>query len=206
MNVQELDLNLLRVFDAVLHEKRRDGGGGAPRTDPARGVQRPCAPARRVRATRCSCARPAAWMPPRSPASSPRRSGRRLPTGVGAGARARLRPGELDARVPLLHVGRRPDRVPAAAGRARAARRGGGAAGGGGLDVEDIAGALAAGALDLAVGFLPGLGPPVMRQPLFRDPTSASCAPTIRRQAARSRARSFSRLRTCSCPTAAAIA
>ena len=30
-----------------------------------------------------------------------------------------------------------------------------------GMDVEDIAGALAAGALDLAVGFLPGLGPPV---------------------------------------------
>jgi DNA-binding transcriptional LysR family regulator len=38
------------------------------------------------------------------------------------------------------------------------------------LDVEDIAGALAAGALDLAVGFLPGLGPPVRRQALFRDP------------------------------------
>jgi DNA-binding transcriptional LysR family regulator len=39
-----------------------------------------------------------------------------------------------------------------------------------GLDVEDISGALAAGALDLAVGFLPGLGPPVRRTPLFRDP------------------------------------
>ncbi len=38
------------------------------------------------------------------------------------------------------------------------------------MDVEDIAGALAAGALDLAVGFLPGLGPPVRRQALFRDP------------------------------------
>jgi len=38
------------------------------------------------------------------------------------------------------------------------------------LEVEDIAGALAAGALDLAVGFLPGLGPPVRRQTLFRDP------------------------------------
>jgi DNA-binding transcriptional LysR family regulator len=38
------------------------------------------------------------------------------------------------------------------------------------LDVEDIGDALAAGALDLAVGFLPGLGPPVRRQPLFRDP------------------------------------
>jgi DNA-binding transcriptional LysR family regulator len=38
------------------------------------------------------------------------------------------------------------------------------------LEVEDIGDALGAGALDLAVGFLPGLGPPVRRQPLFRDP------------------------------------
>ncbi len=38
------------------------------------------------------------------------------------------------------------------------------------LEIEDIAGALAAGALDLAVGFLPGLGPPVRRRALFRDP------------------------------------
>ena len=38
------------------------------------------------------------------------------------------------------------------------------------LEVEDIGDALAAGALDLAVGFLPGLGPPVRRQALFRDP------------------------------------
>jgi DNA-binding transcriptional LysR family regulator len=38
------------------------------------------------------------------------------------------------------------------------------------LEVEDIGDALAAGAIDLAVGFLPGLGPPVRRQPLFRDP------------------------------------
>jgi DNA-binding transcriptional LysR family regulator len=39
-----------------------------------------------------------------------------------------------------------------------------------GLDVEDIGAALAAGALDLAVGFLPGLVAPVRRTPLFRDP------------------------------------
>lgn len=38
------------------------------------------------------------------------------------------------------------------------------------LEVEDIGDALASGTLDLAVGFLPGLGPPVRRQPLFRDP------------------------------------
>ena len=38
------------------------------------------------------------------------------------------------------------------------------------LEVEDIGDALAAGALDLAVGFLPALGPPVRRHALFRDP------------------------------------
>jgi DNA-binding transcriptional LysR family regulator len=38
------------------------------------------------------------------------------------------------------------------------------------MEVEDISDALSSGALDLAVGFLPGLGPPVRRQPLFRDP------------------------------------
>src|SRR2546421_12316352 len=38
------------------------------------------------------------------------------------------------------------------------------------LEVEDIAGALGTGALDLAMGFLPGLGPPVRRRALFRDP------------------------------------
>jgi len=37
-------------------------------------------------------------------------------------------------------------------------------------EVEDIGDALAAGALDLAMGFLPGLGPPVRRRHLFRDP------------------------------------
>src|SRR5436305_12001104 len=39
------------------------------------------------------------------------------------------------------------------------------------LEVEDIAAALGAGSLDLAVGFLPGLGAPVRRRPLFRDPS-----------------------------------
>jgi DNA-binding transcriptional LysR family regulator len=38
------------------------------------------------------------------------------------------------------------------------------------MEVEDIGDSLAAGALDLAVGFLPGLGPPVRRKQLFRDP------------------------------------
>ncbi|HKQ28421.1 MAG TPA: LysR family transcriptional regulator [Burkholderiales bacterium] len=37
-------------------------------------------------------------------------------------------------------------------------------------DLEHIGDALGTGALDLAVGFLPALGPPVARRPLFRDP------------------------------------
>lgn len=39
-----------------------------------------------------------------------------------------------------------------------------------GLEVEAIGAALAAGALDLAIGFLPGLRSPVRRTALFRDP------------------------------------
>jgi DNA-binding transcriptional LysR family regulator len=39
-----------------------------------------------------------------------------------------------------------------------------------GLEPDDIGGALAAGALDVAVGFLPGLRAPVQRTALFRDP------------------------------------
>jgi len=38
------------------------------------------------------------------------------------------------------------------------------------LEVDDIADALAAGALDVAIGFLPGLAAPVRRQPVFKDP------------------------------------
>ena len=38
------------------------------------------------------------------------------------------------------------------------------------MDPEDIAQALANGAIDIAVGFLPGLGAPVQRKRLFRDP------------------------------------
>jgi len=38
------------------------------------------------------------------------------------------------------------------------------------LEPEHVADALASGSLDLAVGFLPALGPPLRRQALFRDP------------------------------------
>ena len=38
------------------------------------------------------------------------------------------------------------------------------------VDLEDIGDALASGALDIVVGFLPGLGPPIARRALFRDP------------------------------------
>jgi DNA-binding transcriptional LysR family regulator len=38
------------------------------------------------------------------------------------------------------------------------------------VDIDDISDALSSGALDVAVGFLPGLGPPIARRALFRDP------------------------------------
>jgi len=38
------------------------------------------------------------------------------------------------------------------------------------VDLEELADALGSGALDVAVGFLPGLGPPIARRALFRDP------------------------------------
>src|SRR5437868_562302 len=38
------------------------------------------------------------------------------------------------------------------------------------VDLEDIADALGSGALDVAVGFLPALGAPISRRALFRDP------------------------------------
>jgi DNA-binding transcriptional LysR family regulator len=38
------------------------------------------------------------------------------------------------------------------------------------VDLEDLADALGSGALDVAVGFLPALGAPIARRPLFRDP------------------------------------
>jgi len=38
------------------------------------------------------------------------------------------------------------------------------------VDLEELADALGSGALDIVVGFLPGLGPPIARRALFRDP------------------------------------
>ena len=48
------------------------------------------------------------------------------------------------------------------------------------LEVEDIADALAAGALDLAIGFLPGLSAPVGAGRYFAIRTCASCAQITR--------------------------
>lgn len=39
-----------------------------------------------------------------------------------------------------------------------------------GIEPDEVGDALGSGALDLAMGFLPGLGPPVRRRLLFRDP------------------------------------
>ena len=122
MNVQDLDLNLLRVFDAVLHER------GVTPAAARLGLTQPAvsnALARLRALLRRRALRAHAERHGRDALRA--RAGRAGAAGAGAarvGARARpgLRPGDLDARVPLLHVGPRPDRVPAAAGRARAAR------------------------------------------------------------------------------------
>ena len=123
MNVQDVDLNLLRVFDAVLHES------GVTPAAARLGLTQP--------AVSNALARLRALFGDPLFVRTPRRHGRDAlrararragaagagPARVGARARPGLRSGERDPRLPLLHVGPRPDRVPAAAHRARAARR-----------------------------------------------------------------------------------
>src|ERR1041385_2003150 len=125
---------------------------------------------------RCSCARPPAWTQRPSRANSPSRCARRLRSST-----QRSRTGRASTRRarrgPFASTCRTSGRSNFCRRSSSARRVGGGrrAAPGGrleavALEVDDIADALATGALDLAVGFLPGLGPPVRRRALFRDP------------------------------------
>jgi hypothetical protein len=114
MNVKDVDLNLLRVFDAVLHE----GGvtAAAARlelTQPA--VSNALARLRKLFGDPLFVRTPTGMdaTPVRARARRAGTAGAG-PAGIGAGARPGLRPGDRDARLPLLHVGPRPDRVPAA--------------------------------------------------------------------------------------------
>ena len=170
MNVQDIDLNLLRVFDAVLHERgvtpaavrlgltqpavsnalaRLRGVFGDPlflRTpggmDPTPFARGLAEPVRQALALLESAL---AHGPGFDPATSTR-AFRFYMSDLG----------QIEFLPPLIeHVQREAPGV-----RLEAAA----------LDVEDIGAALAAGTLDLAVGFLPGLRAPVRRTALFRDP------------------------------------
>jgi DNA-binding transcriptional LysR family regulator len=170
MNVHDIDLNLLRVFDAVLHEK-----GVTPAavrlglTQPA--VSNALARLRKilgdalfVRTPRGMDATPFA----RELAEPVRQAlallEAALAHGPGFDAATATRAfrfymsdlGQIEFLPPLVERVQRDApgvRLEAVA-----------------LEVEDIADALAGGGLDLAVGFLPGLGAPVRRQALFKDP------------------------------------
>src|SRR5687767_13434252 len=170
MNVHEIDLNLLRVFDAVLHEK-----GVTPAavrlglTQPA--VSNALARLRKVfgdalfvRTPRGVDATPFA----RELAEPVRQALALLESALAHGpgfdpasASRAFRfymsdLGQIEFLPPLIE--RVEQRAPGVRLEAVA------------LDVENIGAALASGTLDLAVGFLPALGPPIERRALFRDP------------------------------------
>ena len=166
----ELDLNLLRAFDAVLRE------GSVTAAAERLGLSQPAmsnalARLRALLGDPLFVRTPGGMDPTPFARSSPRRCGRRWRC-----SSPRWRTGRVSTR--------RPRRAPSAStcrtsARSSSCRRCSSAlqreAPGVRLEAvpledEDIGDALAAGALDLAVGFLPGLGPPVRRKPLFRDP------------------------------------
>jgi DNA-binding transcriptional LysR family regulator len=170
MNVQDIDLNLLRVFDAVLHEKGvTPAAARLGLTQPA--VSNALARLRKVfgdalfvRTPRGVDATPFA----RELAEPVRQALALLESALAHGpgfdpatsARAfrfyMSDLGQVEFLPPLVE---RVQRV-ATGVRLEAVA----------LDLEHIGDELAAGALDLAVGFLPGLGPPLRRRALFRDP------------------------------------
>jgi len=170
MNVRDVDLNLLRVFDAVLHEKGvTPAAARLGLTQPA--VSNALARLRKVFGD------PLFVRTPRGVDATPfaRELAEPLPQalallesalahGPGFDPATSTRAfrfymsdlGQIEFLPPLV------ERVQRTAPGVRLEAVA--------LEVEDIADALAAGALDLAIGFLPGLGPPLRRRPLFRDP------------------------------------
>jgi DNA-binding transcriptional LysR family regulator len=170
MNVQALDLNLLRVFDAVLHERTVTAAAGRlGLTQPA--VSNALARLRAllgdplfVRTASGMEATPFA----RGVAEPVRQALALLESALAHGpgfdpatATRAFRfymsdLGQVEFLPPLV------ERVQRLAPGVRLEAVA--------LDLEDIADALASGALDIVVGFLPGLGPPVARRALFRDP------------------------------------
>ena len=170
MNVRDVDLNLLRVFDAVLRERGvTPAAAGLGLTQPA--VSNSLARLRVVFGDALFVRTPAGMDPTpfaRGLAEPVRQALALLESalahGPGFDPAAATRAfrfymsdlGQIEFLPPLIERVQR--HAPGVRLEAVA------------LEVDDIAGALAAGALDLAVGFLPGLGPPLRRRALFRDP------------------------------------
>jgi DNA-binding transcriptional LysR family regulator len=170
MNVRDVDLNLLRVFDAVLREHGvTPAAAGLGLTQPA--VSNALARLRGVFGDRLFVRTPGGMdaTPFARELAEPVRQALALidaalahGPGFDPGSTTRAFRfymsdlGQIEFLPPLI------ERVQHAAPGVRLEAVA--------LEVDDIADALATGALDLAVGFLPGLGPPVRRRALFRDP------------------------------------
>jgi DNA-binding transcriptional LysR family regulator len=170
MNVRDVDLNLLRVFDAVLREHGvTAAAAGLGLTQPA--VSNALARLRGLFGDPLFVRTPAGMdaTPFARELAEPVRQAlalleAALAHGPGFDAASATRAfrfyisdlGQIEFLPPLI------ERVQRAAPGVRLEAVA--------LDVEDLADALATGALDLAVGFLPALGPPVRRRALFRDP------------------------------------
>src|ERR671914_1360186 len=170
MNVQDLDLNLLRVFDAVLREKGVTAAAARLElTQPA--VSNALGRLRAVFGDALFGRTPSGMEPTpfaRGVAEPVRQALALLDTALAHGpgfdpptATRAFRfymsdLGQVEFLPPLV------ERVQRLAPGVRLEAAG--------VDLEHIADALGSGALDLAIGFLPALGPPVHRKPLFRDP------------------------------------
>ena len=170
MNVQNVDLNLLRVFDAVLHES------GVTRAAARLGLTQP-AVSNALARLRKLFGDPLFVRTPTGMDATPFARELAAPVrqalallesalahGPGFDPASTTRAfrfymsdlGQIEFLPPLIE--RVEERAPGARLEAVA------------LDVEDIGAALASGTLDLAIGFLPALGPPIERRALFRDP------------------------------------
>jgi len=170
MNVQDLDLNLLRVFDAVLRERGVTAAAGRlGLTQPA--VSNALARLRALFGDALFVRTPAGMeaTPFARGVAEPVRQAlalldSALAHGPGFDPATATRPfrfymsdlGQVEFLPPLV------ERVQRLAPGVRLEAVA--------FDLEHIADALGSGTLDLAVGFLPALGPPVERKPLFRDP------------------------------------
>lgn len=170
MNVQDLDLNLLRVFDAVLREKGVTAAAARLElTQPA--VSNALARLRAVLGDALFVRTPSGMEPTpfaRGVAEPVRQALALLDSALAHGpgfepatATRSFRfymsdLGQVEFLPPLV------ERVQRLAPGVRLEAVS--------FDLEHIADALGSGALDLAIGFLPALGPPVERKALFRDP------------------------------------